>query len=54
MTDPVIIDRCDTCERKTLHARDQQGKSDPPRVETERICSECGTTTTHTEHIPDE
>jgi hypothetical protein len=54
MTDPVIIKHCDTCEAKTLHARDQKGKPDPARVVTERICSECGTTTTHTKHFQDE
>jgi len=51
MTDPVILDRCDICERRTLHARDQQGKADPPRVVTERICSKCGTTTTKQKKI---
>jgi hypothetical protein len=51
MTEPVILDRCDTCERRTPHTRDQQGKADPPRVVTERICSKCGTTTTHIKRI---
>jgi len=53
MTEPVILDRCDVCERRTLHAREQQGKPDPARVETERICSECGTTTTRVKRIAD-
>jgi len=51
MTQPVIIADCNTCESRTPHAREQRGEDDPPRVVTERICSECGTTETKTERI---
>jgi len=51
MTEPVILSHCDTCEKRTRHAREQRGKADPPRVVTEWICSECGTTDTRNQPI---
>jgi len=51
MTDPVILKHCDACDERTLHARDQRGESDPARVVTEHVCSECGTTLTQTESL---
>lgn len=51
MTDSVIQKDCDACDAKTLHARDQRGESDPPRVVTDYVCSECGTTTTQTQKV---
>jgi transcriptional regulator NrdR family protein len=46
MTDPVILTDCPTCEARTAHSRDQSAAADPPAVETDLICSECGTVRT--------
>lgn len=46
MTDPVIISDCPSCETRTPHSREQSGTADPPAVETNLICSECGTVRT--------
>jgi len=46
MTDPVILTECPECGEKTRHSRDQSSKPDPLRVETDMICSECGTVRT--------
>jgi len=51
MTEPVILTDCDACGERTAHAREQQGKADPPRIVTERVCSECGATDTTEHHI---
>jgi len=46
MTDPVIITGCPTCEGRTAHCREQSAKADPPAIETQLICTECGTART--------
>jgi len=52
MTGPVIITDCPECGERTPHSRDQSGEPDPPRVETDMICSECGTVRTTKEIFP--
>jgi len=51
MTDPVIFTDCPACDERTRHSREQRGKADPPHVETDLICSECGDMRTRTQQL---